>query len=217
MAIQYKAQTGSFYASASAANTVVPILSNVPAGDYLIATFRTGSGIVPSGVTDTKGNTWIYAVSSTSGTVTNSWVYSCFVTSALTTADTVTFAHTAVANRMGLILQFSGLQSLYTDQTNSNNTSTATSTFGTNATPALSNSSELAIISLATNVAVTAIAATGFTVFSQSVGAIGYKILSNDNTAQSGTWTWTTNSANTGATISTYKPDQRGMALLGVG
>ena len=42
-------------------------------------------------------------------------------------------------------------------------------------------------------------------------------ILSNDNTAQSGTWTWTTNSANTGATISTYKPDPRAMTLLGVG
>ena len=217
MAIQYKAQPGSFYSSGSAVNTVVPILSNVPTGDYLIATFRTGAGIVPSSITDTKGNTWTLAVNSTSGTATNSWVYSCFVTSALTTADTVTLAHSAVANRMGLILQFSGLQSLSTDQTNSNFTSTGTSTFGTNATPVLNASSELVIISLATNVAVTAIAATGFTVFSQSVGAIGYKILSNNNTAQSGTWTWTTNSDNTGATISTYKPAQRAMTLLGVG
>ena len=217
MAIQYKAQTGSFYASGSAINTVVPILSDVPAGDYLIATFRTGGGIVPSSITDTKGNTWTIVVSSTSLTVTNSFVYSCFVTSALTTADTVTLVHATVANRMGLILQFCGLLLPSAEQTNSNITSTATSTFGTNATSALSNSSDLVIISLATSIAVTAIAATGFTVFSQSVGAIGYKILSNDNTAQSGTWTWTTNSGNTGATISTYKPDQRGMALLGVG
>ena len=217
MAIAYVAQPGNFYSATSAVNTVVPILSNVPVGSFLVAAFRLGNGNLVTGVTDTQGNTWTQTVKSNAAGTTNSFTYTCMVTTALSTTDTVTAAHVAVANRAGLILQFNGVQSASADKTNSNITTVASTTLGTNTTASLNNSSELSIITLATNVVVTAQAATGYTVFGNNTGAIGYKILSNDSTGQTGTWTWTTSSGNTAATISTYLPKVTGLTLGGVG
>src|ERR1035437_2627287 len=121
--------------------------SNTTKGNHLILLASdTGSGIVVSSVTDTKGNTWQVDSTQANTSVASISIASVYLTTALTTSDTITVTLSGAGTfRGGLLEEYSGIATTSWNDVNASNTGADSTSMTTGATAATGQANELTI------------------------------------------------------------------------
>lgn len=127
-------------------SVIAALTQAVPAGATLLACIKTGGGFLPTGVSDSKSNSYAKDVQENTGGPVAS-IYRAHITTPLTTSDTVTVAAPSEGNLNLVLIMLSGLTNNTLDKTATTSGSSTTLTVGLSSNTTVA--SEIAVSVLA--------------------------------------------------------------------
>jgi len=164
-------------------------------GNVLIAAITGGAGIVPTALTDSKGNTWVKATAT--GANRSIAVFVAVMKTALLSGDQIT-ANVNGSNPMAVVDEYTTLMGTYPlDRANSTNNASNVTSLASGTTGQLIRANQLIYTAVALNTPTpTAVVPTGYTDRGSATDGVVYiqgaELIVNSNAALNPTWNWTT-------------------------